>query len=66
MDSSITFLTRVYISFFVARHDVTHHPAYQPELLSGQYVCLYVYACINVHVCVYGCVCMCMDVCVYV
>jgi hypothetical protein len=35
MDSSITLLTRVYISFSVAQHDVTHHPAYQPELLSS-------------------------------
>jgi hypothetical protein len=28
----------VYISFSVAQHDVTHHPAYQPELLSSRTV----------------------------
>jgi hypothetical protein len=38
MDSSIKFLTTVYISFSVAQHDVTHHPAYQPELLSSRTV----------------------------
>jgi hypothetical protein len=38
MDSSITFLTRVYISFSVAQHDVTHHLAYQSELLSSRTV----------------------------
>jgi hypothetical protein len=38
MDSSIKFLTRVYISFFVAQHDVTHHPAYNSELLSSRTV----------------------------
>jgi hypothetical protein len=32
------FLTRVYIYFSVARHDVTHHPSYQPELLSSRTV----------------------------
>jgi hypothetical protein len=41
MDSSIKFLTAVYISFSVAQHDVTHHPAYQParasQLANGQY-----------------------------
>jgi hypothetical protein len=38
MDSSIRFLTGVYTSFSVAQHDVTHHPAYQPELLSSRTV----------------------------
>jgi hypothetical protein len=38
MDSSINFFTTVYISFSVAQHDVTHHPAYQPELLSSRTV----------------------------
>jgi hypothetical protein len=38
MDSSMKFLTRVYISFSVAQHDVTHHLAYQPELLSSRTV----------------------------
>jgi hypothetical protein len=36
MDSSITFLARVCISFSVAQHDVTHNPAYQPEFLSSR------------------------------
>jgi hypothetical protein len=35
MDSSMKFFTTVHISFSVAQHDVTHHPAYQPELLSS-------------------------------
>jgi hypothetical protein len=39
MDSGIKFLTTVYISFSVAQNDVTHHPAYQPELLSSRTVC---------------------------
>jgi hypothetical protein len=38
MDSSINFLTRVYISFSVTQHDVTHHPTYQPEFLSSRTV----------------------------
>jgi hypothetical protein len=38
MDNSIKFLTTMYISFSVAQHDVTHHPAYQPELLSSRAV----------------------------
>jgi hypothetical protein len=38
MDSSIKLFTTVYISFSVAQHDVTHHPAYQPELLSSRTV----------------------------
>jgi hypothetical protein len=38
MDSSIKFLTAVYISFSVTQQDVTHHPAYQPELLSSRTV----------------------------
>jgi hypothetical protein len=38
MDSSIKLLTTVYISFSVTQHDVTHHPAYQPELLSSRTV----------------------------
>jgi hypothetical protein len=36
MNSSIKFLT----TFSVAQHDVTHHPAYQPELLSSRMVIL--------------------------
>jgi hypothetical protein len=38
MDSSIKCFTTVYISFSVALHDFTHHPAYQPELLSSRTV----------------------------
>jgi hypothetical protein len=45
MDSSIKFLTTVYISFFVEQHDVTHHPAYQPELLSSRTVSMSVTLC---------------------
>jgi hypothetical protein len=41
MDIVIKFLTRVYISFSVAQHDVTHHPSYQPELLSSRTVSMY-------------------------
>jgi hypothetical protein len=38
IDSSINFFTRVYISFSVAQNDVTHNPAYHPELLSSRTV----------------------------
>jgi hypothetical protein len=38
MDSSIKFLTTVFISFSVTQHDATHHSAYQPELLSSRTV----------------------------
>jgi hypothetical protein len=38
MDSCIKFLTRVYISFSAPQHDVTHHPAYQPEFLRSRTV----------------------------
>jgi hypothetical protein len=38
MDSSIKFFTRVHISFSVAHHDVTHHPAQQSEFLSSRTV----------------------------
>jgi hypothetical protein len=37
MDSSITFLTRVYISFSVVQNDVTHNPAYHPV---SQHLCV--------------------------
>jgi hypothetical protein len=38
MDCSIKFFTTVYISLSVAWHDMTLHPAYQPELFSSRTV----------------------------